>query len=232
MTGNYQRSNENHQPKIKVCGLTKLDQIQEFISMNTDFLGFIFYEKSPRYVLNHLTVEEISEINHSEKVGVFVNENLDTIIEIAEKADLNLVQLHGDENEEFISDLRKKLNKKTEIIKVIRVGNQSSDELQETINSQPSTINYLLFDTDSKTYGGTGETFDWNIINEIEIPIPYFLSGGISLENIENIELLNQKPFAFDINSKFEIEPGNKDVEKIKKLYKLLKVPKGRPNKG
>ncbi|MBW8523070.1 phosphoribosylanthranilate isomerase [Chryseobacterium chendengshani] len=225
MTETQQQSTENHQAKIKVCGLTKLDQIQELISMNVDFLGFIFYEKSPRYVLNHLTVEEISEINHSEKVGVFVNENLDSIIEIAEKADLNLVQLHGDENEEFISDLRKKLNKKTEIIKVIRVGNQSSDELQETINSQPSTINYLLFDTDSKTYGGTGETFDRNIINEIETPIPYFLSGGISLENIENIELLNLKPFALDINSKFEIEPGNKDVEKIKKLQINEKPP-------
>ncbi|MBW7673988.1 phosphoribosylanthranilate isomerase [Chryseobacterium chendengshani] len=227
MTETQQQSTKNHQAKIKVCGLTKLDQIQELISMNVDFLGFIFYEKSPRYVLNHLTVEEISEINHSEKVGVFVNENLDSIIEIAEKADLNLVQLHGDENEEFISDLRKKLNKKTEIIKVIRVGNQSSDELQETINSQPSTINYLLFDTDSKTYGGTGETFDWNIINEIETPIPYFLSGGISLENIENIELLNLKPFALDINSKFEIEPGNKDVEKIKEIIQTLKSPKG-----
>lgn len=215
------------QPQLKVCGLTKLDQIQELISLNVDFLGFIFYEKSPRYVLNPLSLDEISKINHSGKVGVFVNENIERIVEISEKADLNFIQLHGDENEEFISELRKNLKSEINIIKVIRVGNQSSDELQKTINRQPSTINYLLFDTDSKAFGGTGKTFDWNILNEIEIPFPYFLSGGISLENIENSELLNQKPFALDINSKFEIEPGNKDLEKIKKFIYTLKSPKG-----
>ena len=227
MTETQQHSTENHQPKIKVCGLTKLDQIQELISMNVNFLGFIFYEKSQRYVLNHLSLEEISKINHSGKVGVFVNENLDKIIEIVEKADLNLVQLHGDENENFISELREKLNIKIGIIKVIRIGNQSSNELQKTINRQPTTINYLLFDTDSKAFGGTGETFNWNTLNEIEIPFPYFLSGGISEGNIKNIKFLNQKPFAFDINSKFETEPGNKDLEKIKKILNLFQSPKG-----
>lgn len=222
-----QKQEAENQPQLKVCGLTKLDQIQELISLNVDFLGFIFYEKSPRYVLNHLSFAEISKINHSAKFGVFVNENLDKIIEIAEKADLNFIQLHGDENEDFISELRKNLKSEINIIKVIRVGNQSSDELQKTINRQPPTINYILFDTDSKAFGGTGKTFDWNILNEIEIPFPYFLSGGISLENIENSELLNQKPFALDINSKFEIEPGNKDLEKIKKFIYTLKSPKG-----
>ncbi|MCU7616015.1 phosphoribosylanthranilate isomerase [Chryseobacterium sp. PBS4-4] len=210
--------------KLKVCGLTKLDQIHELISMNVNFLGFIFYEKSPRYVLDHLNLEQISKINHSGKVGVFVNENLDQIIEIAEKANLNFIQLHGDENENFIVRLRQNLSENIKIIKVIRLGNQSSDELQKTINRQRSTNNHLLFDTDSKAFGGTGKTFDWNILNKIEIPIPYFLSGGVSLENIENIELLNKKPFALDINSKFETEPGNKDVEKIKKLINLVKV--------
>jgi phosphoribosylanthranilate isomerase len=227
MTETQQQSTENHQPKIKVCGLTKLDQIHELISMNVNFLGFIFYEKSPRYVLEHLSLEEISKINHLGKVGVFVNENLDKIIEIAEKSNLNFIQLHGDENEEFISELRKILNPKVQIIKVIRISNQSSDELQKTINQQQSTNNYLLFDTNSKAFGGTGKTFDWNILNEIEIPIPYFLSGGISLENIGNIELLNLKPFALDINSKFETEPGNKDVEKIKKMVNLFQSPEG-----
>lgn len=210
------------QLRIKVCGLTRLDQVQEFISLNTDFLGFIFYEKSPRYVLNHLSLEEISKINHQRKVGVFVNETLEKIIEITERANLNLVQLHGDENEIFISDLKQKLNPKIEIIKVIRIGNQSSNELQKTINQQPKSINYLLFDTDSKAFGGTGKQFDWNILNEIEIPLPYFLSGGISEENIENIEQLKQKPFALDINSKFETKPGDKDTGKIKRFISSL----------
>ena len=222
--------------KLKVCGLTQLTQIQELISLNTDFLGFIFYEKSPRFVLNHLSLEEISEINHQGKVGVFVNETVEKIVEISEKSNLNFIQLHGDEDEEFIKRLRQMLNENTKIIKVIRIGNQKTEELKKTINHQPPTINYFLFDTDSKAFGGTGKTFDWQILNEIEIPIPYFLSGGISLENIKNLQnfvKVNMRenktltklntPFALDINSKFEIEPGIKNLEKIKTFKSLLK---------
>ena len=209
--------------KLKVCGLTKMDQIQELISLNTDFLGFIFYEKSPRFVLNHLSLEEISEINHQGKVGVFVNETVEKISEISEKAKLSFIQLHGDEDEKFILQLRQILGNNIKIIKVIRIGNQSFDELQKTINQQPSTVNYLLFDTDSKAFGGTGKTFDWQILNEIEIPIPYFLSGGISLENIHQLSTINQQPLALDINSKFETEPGIKNLEKIKNFTQIVK---------
>ena len=209
--------------KLKVCGLTQLAQIQELISLNTDFLGFIFYEKSPRFVLNHLSLEEISEINHQGKVGVFVNETVEKISEISEKAKLSFIQLHGDEDEKFILQLRQILGNNIKIIKVIRIGNQSFDELQKTINQQPSTVNYLLFDTDSKAFGGTGKTFDWQILNEIEIPIPYFLSGGISLENIHQLSTINHQPLALDINSKFETEPGSKDLEKIKNFTQIVK---------
>jgi len=220
-------------PKIKVCGLTKLNQIQELIDMKVDFLGFIFYEKSPRYVLNHLGLAQISEFNHQRKVGVFVNETVEKIIEISEKAKLNFIQLHGDENEDFISELKQKLNPEIGIIKVIRVGSQKSEvrsEIEKVFDSAKtdkltqSTINYLLFDTDSKAFGGTGKTFDWNILNDIEIPIPYFLSGGISLENVEDLKNINQKPIALDINSKFEIEAGNKDINKIIEFKTLLEI--------
>ena len=212
-----QPSTNNYQ--LKVCGLTQLSQIQELISLNTDFLGFIFYEKSPRFVLNHLSLEEISEINHQGKVGVFVNESIEKIVKITEKTNLNFIQLHGDEDENFISKLRKNLDEKIKIIKVFRVG--------ETFNFQFSVFNslvdYFLFDTDSKAFGGTGHTFDWQILNEIEIPIPYFLSGGISLENIHQLSTINHQPLALDINSKFEIEPGIKNLEKIKTFKSLLK---------
>lgn len=209
--------------KLKVCGLTKMDQIQELISLNTNFLGFIFYDRSPRFVLNHLSLEEISAINHQGKVGVFVNETVEKISEISEKAKLSFIQLHGDEDEKFILQLRQILGNNIKIIKVIRIGNQSFDELQKTINQQPSTVNYLLFDTDSKAFGGTGKTFDWQILNEIEIPIPYFLSGGISLENIHQLSTINHQPLALDINSKFETEPGSKDLEKIKNFTQIVK---------
>ncbi|OVE55682.1 phosphoribosylanthranilate isomerase [Chryseobacterium mucoviscidosis] len=203
-------------PKLKVCGLTQSDQIQKLISLQADFLGFIFYEKSLRYVLKYLSLQQISAVEHSGKVGVFVNENLEKIVETAEKAKLNFIQLHGDEDEYFITELRKKLNSEIRIIKVIRIGNQNSEELQKTINQYAQTNDYILFDTDSKSFGGTGKTFDWNLLNEIEIPLPYFLSGGISEENIENISILKQKPFALDINSRFETEPGVKNINQIK----------------
>ncbi len=210
--------------QVKVCGLTKLNQIKELIDLKVDFLGFIFYEKSPRYVLNYLSLEQISEINHQAKVGVFVNESIKGIYEIASEAQLDIIQLHGDEDEKYIKLLRQMIGESIKIIKVIRIGNQTSEELQKTINQQPITLNYLLFDTDSKAFGGTGKTFDWNILNDIEIPIPYFLSGGISLENVGDLKNINQQPIALDINSKFEIEAGNKDLEKIKEFIKLLKV--------
>ena len=218
-----QKPKAKSQLQIKVCGLTQQSQIQELISLNVDFLGFIFYEKSPRYVLHHLSLKEIAEIPHFGKVGVFVNESIKAIVEITTESQLDIIQLHGDEDEKFILQLRQILGNNIKIIKVIRIGNQSFDELQKTINQQPSTVNYLLFDTDSKAFGGTGKTFDWQILNEIEIPIPYFLSGGISLENIHQLSTINHQPLALDINSTFEIEPGIKNLEKIKTFKSLLK---------
>lgn len=229
-------STKNYQPNLKICGLTQLDQIRELVALKIDFLGFIFYEKSPRYVLNHLNLDEISEINHQGKVGVFVNEDLEKIIEIAEKSDLNFIQLHGDENNDFILELRKKLKLEVGIIKVIRIGNQELEvrtkigkvfDSAQTDNQQPTTINYLLFDTDSKSFGGTGKSFDWDVLNEIKIPLPYFLSGGISLKNFHKLSTINHQPTVLDINSKFEIEPGIKDVEKIKEFINKFKSPKG-----
>ena len=226
---NSETRNSKLETKAKVCGLTQLSQIQELISMNIDFLGFIFYEKSPRFVLNHLSLKDISEIKHSGKVGVFVNESVEKILEISEKADLNFIQLHGDESEDFILNLKEKLNSNIKIIKVMRVGIQKSNVKSEIekISNLKSQISNLLFDTDSQAFGGTGKTFDWNILNEIEIPIPYFLSGGISLENIHQLSTINNQPFALDINSKFEIEPGIKDLDKIKIFLNLLNSPKG-----
>ena len=216
-----QSKTNNQKPKLKVCGLTKLDQIEELISLKIDYLGFIFYDKSPRYVLNSLTLEEIKSINHSGKIGVFVNETTAQILEISEKAELNFVQLHGDESDEFISELRLKLDKQIGIIKVFRIGTDLGN-LEFEIQNSKLEVDYFLFDTDSIAFGGTGKSFDWQILDDLEIDKPYFLSGGISEENAENIRLLKQKPFALDINSKFEVEPGNKDVEKIVKFKNIL----------
>ena len=227
MENQSQISNLKSPIKLKVCGLTKLDQIVELMQMNIDFLGFIFYEKSPRYVLNALTLNEIKSIQHRGKVGVFVNENIATIHEISEKAGLNYIQLHGDETEDFIIELRQNLKEEVKIIKVFRIPiviprNEESQRFFTSLLAVQNDIDYVLFDTDSESFGGTGKTFDWQILNELEINIPYFLSGGISEENIENIKQLEQQPFALDINSKVEFEPGNKNINKIKIVKNLL----------
>lgn len=204
--------------QLKVCGLTRIDQILDLISMNIDFLGFIFYKQSPRYVLNHLSLEAISKIPHHHKVGVFVNESLDKIIEIIEKVDLNLVQLHGDESDEYVTELKKRINPNIKIIKVFRIGT-TIENIESRIQNLQTIVDYILFDTDSKSFGGTGKQFNWSLLNEFKIEIPYFLSGGISEENFDKTRILLQQPFALDINSKFESEPGIKNLERIK-LFK------------
>ena len=101
------------------------------------------------------------------------------------------------------------------------MGNEA-ENVQFKIQSFETNIDYFLFDTDSKAFGGTGKTFDWRILNEVEIPKPYFLSGGISPENCKDIRNIKQQPLALDINSKFETEAGNKDLEKIKNFYEKI----------
>lgn len=221
--------NKKQKPKLKICGLTDFNQINELNDLGVDYLGFIFYEKSPRYVLNHLTLKQISEINHQQKVGVFVNENIEKVLKISKEAKLNLIQLHGDEDIDFIRNLKQLLDSSIKIIKVIRIG---EDEIatstvlsafrDEITANQRNLINYFLFDTDSKAFGGTGKTFDWNILNQLNIETPYFLSGGISLENIENIKSIKQPPFALDVNSKFETKAGIKDLEKVKQFLRMI----------
>ena len=207
--------------KLKVCGLTKTDQIHELISMKVDFLGFIFYEKSPRFVLNSLSLEDMESLKHNGKVGVFVNETIENVVEISRKANLNYIQLHGDEDDIYIAELKKQLNPEIKIIKVFRVGKEF-ENLKFKIQNLKSDVDYFLFDTDSKAFGGTGKTFNWQILNELDIPKPYFLSGGISVENFDEIQNIKHQPFALDINSKFETEAGMKDLEKIREFIRIL----------
>ena len=207
--------------KLKVCGLTKTDQIHELISMKVDFLGFIFYKKSPRFVLNSLSLEDIESLKHNGKVGVFVNETIENVVEISRKANLNYIQLHGDEDDIYIAELKRQLNPEIKIIKVLRIGSEVKN-FKSKIHHLKSPADFLLFDTDSKAFGGTGKTFDWQILNEVEIPKPYFLSGGISVENFDEIQNIKHQPFALDINSKFETQAGIKDLEKIREFIRIL----------
>jgi len=226
---NYIEQGKIITPKLKVCGLCIIEQIKYLKKINIDFFGFIFYPQSPRYALKNINLDDIYKINilgeNKGKVGVFVNEKLENIIEISKKSGLNYIQLHGNEeyeNLEFVKNLKKKLSK-LNVIKVFRIGEKEQIEnLQKRISEMETVSDFILFDTDTQSYGGAGKCFDWKIIDNLNIKKPYFLSGGISIENISGIRKIKNIPFAIDINSKFENNPGNKNLEKIKKAQTLI----------
>ena len=200
--------------QFKVCGITHLDQAEALDALSIDFIGFIFYPSSKRYALSNLSVEEIAAFQptHAKKVGVFVNEPLTKVLEIAKSAGLDLIQLHGDEEASYCASIQAHFP----VIKVFRIAQDLPNfALYEKVAS------YFLLDTDSVLYGGTGQHFNWEIIKKIRFNKPFFLSGGIGINDVQGIQVLKASAvgndlMALDLNSKFEINPGNKNIELIK----------------
>ena len=200
--------------QFKVCGITNLEQATALQAMGVDYIGFIFYPASKRYVLEKLTLADLATFKPVgvKKVGVFVNEPLDELLQIVASAGLDIVQLHGDETPEYCEAVRQKV----QTIKVFRVGAAVPDFV-----AYEGSVDYFLFDTDSALYGGTGQHFNWELIKGSTIPKPYFLSGGIGPNDIQGIQVMEKTKagkslLALDINSQFELAPGMKDLEKIK----------------
>ena len=194
---------------LKICGMKFPENILEVSQLLPDYLGFIFYKKSKRYFDG-----QIPELPKSiKKVGVFVDESLEEIQIKIEKYNLDLVQLHGQESPEFCEKLYQK--NQIEIIKVFSVDDDFDFEI---LKKYEQVCDYFLFDTKGKLHGGNGFTFDWKILKKYTSTKPFFLSGGIGLEEIEQLKLLNLPLFAIDVNSKVEIEPGFKDIDLLKKI--------------
>jgi len=198
----------------KVCGITSIEQAQALDVMGVDYIGFIFYAPSKRYVLNSLGLEALAsfEPTNSKKVGVFVNEPIESVLKIVAEAKLDMVQLHGDEDLNYCEQVKAAIP----VIKVFRVG-----ALVPKMEGFEIAANYFLFDTDSALYGGTGNHFNWEIIKNHSIALPFFLSGGIGPNDIKGIEVMKatkagKQLLAVDLNSQFETAPGIKDLEKVK----------------
>jgi phosphoribosylanthranilate isomerase len=188
--------------KLKICGMKYPDNIVEVSQLLPDYLGFIFYEKSSRFFDG-----EIPEIPKSiKKVGVFVDATLEEIISKIKKYDLNAVQLHGNETPEFCKNI------KQENIEIIKVFSVNDDFDFEVVKPFGAVSDYFLFDTKGKLPGGNGITFNWQILEKYNSIKPFFLSGGIGIEDIEKIKQMNLPIYAIDVNSKFEIEPGLKNI--------------------
>lgn len=201
--------------KIKVCGITKIEQLKELEVIGVDFAGLIFYKASPRYVLNNgLTPEIIKKENvRINKVGVFVNESVDEILRIVDDWKLDMVQLHGDESAKFCSQISAHVT----TIKAFRVGPENN--IVYKLFPYMEEADLFLFDTLGKKYGGTGEQFDWSLISNIDIQKPFFLSGGIGPQDVDKIKEFckrGSRVFSLDLNSKFEVSPGVKDMTLVK----------------
>ena len=198
--------------KIKVCGLKDQEQINVLDQNNQiEFLGFIFYSKSKRF-FDQLPIFT----KNSKRVGVFVNEEIDKIIDIASYHQLDYIQLHGDEDVVYCRKLMNQImmtNQKLSIIKAFGVDdNFDFKQLTEF----EALVDYFLFDTKTDAYGGSGKVFNWEILNHYQGNIPFLLSGGIKIEMGDEIKNIDHKRFiGIDINSGFEINPGNKNVDKI-----------------
>ena len=203
--------------KIKVCGMRDAENISELIKLKPDYIGFIFYGKSKRFVSVFPQVEIPSEIK---KVGVFVNEDIDKVIEIAEENKLDAIQLHGNELPEYIEELKVLLIREIEVFKAFSV--DDSFEFSKT-DAYQKVCDYLLFDTKGKDYGGNGVKFNWQVLDNYKGETPFLLSGGISKVDALAINKISHKAFVgVDINSGFEIEPALKNIANIKEFKQNL----------
>lgn len=201
---------------LKICGMGDTVRMHQLAILPVDMLGFIFYHKSPRYVVGKIDPEEIAKLpQHIERVGVFVNADEDEINEMAESYYLTAIQLHGNESPE----LCRKLNSEGfNILKAFNINNENDYE------AYAPYCNYFLFDTLSPQHGGTGQKFDWTMLENYKGPTPFLLSGGIGPDDAEAVKQIAHQQFAgIDINSKFEVEPGIKDMSLIGKFMDEIK---------
>jgi phosphoribosylanthranilate isomerase len=197
--------------RVKICGITNIDDAILSYELGADAIGFIFYEKSKRYIEPEKAKEIIRQIPAFVlKVGVFVNESTDKINNLAKDIKLNLIQLHGNESPKMIADIH------LPAIKAFRV----SENFDYSTLEQFKNCSFLLDTYNKNEFGGTGQQFNWkNIPSEIKSEI--ILAGGISENNIEQI-YKDVNPYAIDVSSSIEKEPGKKDHKKLKQLFKKI----------
>lgn len=202
--------------KLKVCGMKHRDNILEVGLLRPDFMGFIFYKNSPRYVGSDFEIPETLDVA-VKRVGVFVNEDVQTIAKLVSRHKLDFVQLHGDETPEQCRRLK---DKGIGVIKVFAVDGEFDFSLVKPFES---FVDYFLFDTKGVLRGGNNRTFDWKILDQYAGNVPFFLSGGISPDNVNAIALMNNKKlFSIDVNSGIEDSPGFKNKVKLWELMNRL----------
>ena len=195
--------------KVKVCGLKFKDNIIQVAALQPYYMGFIFYSGSKRFVGENFEMPVIS--TEIKKVGVFVNAKADYIIDKVNSYKLNFIQLHGDESPEFCEEL----GHSAKVIKAFGIDENFDFKILE---SYKNCCDYFLFDTKTSEHGGSGQQFDWKILEKYKYDVPYFLSGGIGLKEIERLKIEKLNIYAIDVNSKFEMETGIKNIKELEKI--------------
>lgn len=197
---------------IKVCGITQIKQLQQLDALDIAFAGLIFVKHSPRYVGDKIKPKELESADFDlKKVGVFADATYDEIMSIIDGYSLDVVQLHGNES----AALCRKLSDEVEVIKTIHIPEQQDESIDFLLSDYDDVCDYYLFDTatkDGKT-GGTGKQFNWLAISKSKIEKPFFLGGGIGVDDIAKLKAFRHPDFyGVDVNSKLEKEPGIKDM--------------------
>jgi phosphoribosylanthranilate isomerase len=206
------------QVKIKVCGMTDPENVREIMHHKPDYIGLIFYDKSPRSIENGEARGKFSVSGETKKVGVFVNENFDRIINFTKEFELDLVQLHGSETP---GDCQRIRSTGLGVIKVFGIDNNFDfNKCRDYI----PFADLFLFDTRSEKHGGTGKKFDWGKLKDYQFNTPFLLSGGISIRDVQDLKNMDHDCLAgFDINSQFETRPGYKDSELVGRFIQEMR---------
>jgi phosphoribosylanthranilate isomerase len=207
--------------RVKVCGITQEEQLQQLPAAGVSFAGFIFYPKSPRYVLRHMTTSQIKKENTINKVGVFVNASVEEVLQMVDECRLHMVQLHGDETPKFCEKIADYIS----VVKAFRFS--ETDNIGYRIQEYMEYCDMFMFDTEGVGYGGTGKKLNLDKLKGVTVGKPYFLSGMIEPGDADHLNEFVKKPeakalFAIDIGSKFELMPGVKDINLIKNFTQQL----------
>lgn len=227
---------------IKVCGMRDADNIREVSELDIDMMGFIFWKDSPRFVrmisshagiipdyseerLNKNSGKVVDDQHRIKRVGVFVDDMPQTIVTRIYNYELDYVQLHGEESCIMIDNLRRTLEPDIRTgVKIIKTISVSSAEDIEKTKEYEGFVDLFLFDTKCPTMGGSGDKFDWSVLSAYKGNVPFLLSGGIGMDDVDKIKSFQHPQFAgVDVNSCFETEPGVKDVEKLRLFIEKLR---------
>jgi phosphoribosylanthranilate isomerase len=203
--------------KVKVCGMKYKENVEQIIELKPDYIGFIFYPASKRYITEDIELPSIpSDIK---KVGVFVNSNADDIIDKVNRYSLDCIQLHGSEPPYFCRQMKR-------ITCIIKAFGIDQDFDFQILGPYKGACDYFLFDTKTAGHGGSGEQFNWQLLKKYNGNIPFFLSGGLDLRDVEQIKELSKalpSLYGIDVNSRFEISPGFKDRHKLNELIQQIR---------